>query len=413
MDDWLGLRARTHGDHPAIVADGARCSYCELAELVSDAAGGLSAGERVFVPARRDLEFVVRVHACARAGAVLVPLDPRLRPAEAAALREAATRAQAAPGDTILFTSGTTRTPKPVVLTRRNHEASAIASAWNLGVAPDDRWLCVLPVHHIGGLAILFRSAIYGTTAVLHERFDPAEVVKAVEAGEVTLASLVATMVRRMRAAGLSAPRAMRAVLLGGGPVPREQLEWSARFGLPVLQTYGMTETASQIATLRVEEALEHHGSAGRPLLGVELRIGDRGEILVRGPMVARSALANDGWLHTGDAGHLDEDGFLHVQGRLDETIVTGGENVAAPEVEDALLAHPAVADAAVAGQPDAEWGEAVVAWVVLATHASDADLAGHCRARLAPFKVPKRFVRVRELPRNEAGKVVRRRLPR
>jgi O-succinylbenzoic acid--CoA ligase len=311
----------------------------------------------------------------------------------------------------VLFTSGTTGAPKPVVLTRANHEASAIASAWNLGVAPDDRWLCVLPLHHVGGLAILWRSAIYGTTVVLHERFDAAAAVAAIESGEVTLASLVPTMLRRMREAGLSHPGRLRAVLLGGGPVPRDLLEWSSAIGLPVLQTYGMTETASQVATLRAEEALRHHGSAGRPLLGVELRIGEDGEILVRGPMVAASALADDGWLHTRDRGRLDENGFLHVEGRLDDVIVTGGENVMAGEVEDALMAHPAVADVAVAGRPDAEWGQAVTAWVVLATHVPDGELAAHCRRLVSPHKVPKSFVRVDELPRNAAGKVVRREL--
>jgi len=410
--DWLALRARTHGDHPAVAGDGWSRTYAELDSAASRVAETMAAGERAFAAARRELDFAVLVHAAARAGAVLVPLDPRTGAAEARRLREAAEAATAGPGDTILFTSGTTGGPKPVVLTRENHAASAIASAWNLGVAPDDRWLCVLPVHHVGGLAILLRSTIYGTTAVLHERFDAGRAVRAIEDGEVTLASVVATMLRRMRDAGLSRAEGLRALLVGGGPVPHDLLEWAAATGLPALQTYGMTETASQIATLRVDEALAHHGSAGRPLLGVDIRMDDRGEILVRGPMVAASAIDPDGWLHTGDAGHLDEDGFLHVRGRIDETIVTGGENVAAAEVEDVLLAHPAVADAAVAGRPDREWGEVVVAFVVLATHASDAELAAHCRDRLRPFKAPKRFIRLRELPRNEAGKVVRRRLP-
>jgi O-succinylbenzoic acid--CoA ligase len=324
----------------------------------------------------------------------------------------AAEAASATPGDTILFTSGTTGEARPVVLTPDNHAASAIASAWNLGVAPDDRWLCVLPVHHIGGLAILLRSVIYGTTVVLHEDFDAEAAVAAIASGEVTLASLVPTMLRRMRAAGLSGPGRLRAILLGGGPVPRDLLEWAVEIGLPVLQTYGMTETASQVATLRAGEAVTHHGSAGRPLLGVELSIAGGGEILVRGPMVARGAVADDGWLHTGDAGHLDEDGFLHVEGRIDDVIVTGGENVGAGEVEDVLLSHPAVADAAVAGRPDREWGAAVTAWVVLATHVPDVELASHCRGRLAGHKVPKAFVRMEELPRNAAGKVLRRRLP-
>ena len=127
--------------------------------------------------------------------------------------------------------------------------------------------------------------------------------------------------------------------------------------------------------------------------------------------MVAPGALGEDGWLHTRDRGELDGDGALRVHGRLDDTIVTGGENVAALEVEETLLAHPAVADAAVAGRPDPEWGEAVTAWVVLAAEASDAELIAHCRARLAPFKVPKAVHRVAELPRNAAGKVLRGRL--
>jgi len=326
-------------------------------------------------------------------------------------MRAAAEEIGAGEGDTVLFTSGTTGAPKAVVLTRLNHEASAIASAWNLGVAPDDRWLCVLPLHHIGGLAILLRSAMYGTTAVLHERFDAERVVAAIEAGEVSLVSLVPTMLRRMREAGLSGPGGVRAILLGGGPVPRDLLEWAAAIGLPVLQTYGMTETASQIATLRAGEAVAHHGSAGRPLPGVELAVDGAGEILVRGPMVSAGALSADGWLHTGDRGHLDEDGFLHVEGRIDDVIVTGGENVAAVEVEQALLSHPAVADAAVAGRPDPDWGRAVTAWVVLATHVADSELAAHCRARLAGFKVPKEFIRVDELPRNAAGKLQRAKL--
>jgi o-succinylbenzoate---CoA ligase len=404
LTDWLSLRARTHGDHPAVVGEGFAQTYAELDESVARLAADIRPPKLVVVPAQRDLGFVQLVHACARAGAFLVPTDPRER-------RRPAVAAGGSGGGTVLFTSGTTGAPKPVVLAQENHEASAIASAWNLGVAPDDRWLCVLPLHHVGGLAILWRSVIYGTTVVLHERFDAAAAVEAIQGGEVTVASLVPTMLRRMRAAGLSAPGRLRALLLGGGPVPRDLLEWSAAIGLPALQTYGMTETASQIATLRAEEALHHHGSAGRPLLGVELRIGDGGEILVRGPMVARSALADDGWLHTRDRGRLDEDGFLHVEGRLDDVIVTGGENVMAGEVEDALMAHPAVADAAVAGRPDAEWGEAVTAWVVLATHVPDGELAAHCRRLLAPHKVPKSFARVDELPRNAAGKVVRREL--
>ena len=213
-------------------------------------------------------------------------------------------------------------------------------------------------------------------------------------------------MLRRM--SDLRAAPALRAALVGGGPVPRDLLEWAAERGLPLLQTYGMTETASQIATLPASEAASGTGSAGRPLPGVELRTSEEGEILVRGPMVSRGALAADGWLHTGDRGRLDGDGRLVLEGRMKDVIVTGGENVAAAEVEEALVAHPAVADAAVVGRPDPEWGEVVVAYVVLEGSVSDEELAAHCRRRLAGYKCPRAIVRVEELPRGATGKLLK-----
>jgi O-succinylbenzoic acid--CoA ligase len=187
--------------------------------------------------------------------------------------------------------------------------------------------------------------------------------------------------------------------------VPRDLLEWGAQAGRPLLQTYGMTETCSQIATASAGSA------AARPLPGVQLRIGPDGEILVRGPMVSPGALAADGWLHTGDRGRLDDDGSLHLSGRIKDTIVTGGENVAAAEVEEALVSHPAVADAAVVGRPDPEWGEAVAAFVVLDREATDAELAAHVRERLAGYKVPRTITRVEDLPRTASGKLLKGRL--
>jgi O-succinylbenzoic acid--CoA ligase len=146
-------------------------------------------------------------------------------------------------------------------------------------------------------------------------------------------------------------------------------------------------------------------------LPGVELRIGSQGEILARGPMIAAAELGDDGWLYTGDSGRLDMQGRLHVQGRLKELIVSGGENIAPAEVEAVLLEHPAVADAGVVGKPDREWGEAAVAFVVLSDVVQDGELLEHCRARLASFKVPKRIQERARLPRNAAGKLLRDRL--
>jgi o-succinylbenzoate---CoA ligase len=236
---------------------------------------------------------------------------------------------------------------------------------------------------------------------VIHERFDVERVKAALEAGEVTLASLVPTMLVRLREAGLRAAPGLRAIALGGGPIPAGLLEWAQETGIPVTPVYGMTETCSQVVA----------GSPGRPLRGVELRIGAGGEILVRGPMVAARELSPDGWLHTGDLGRLDEHGRLHLEGRLKELIVTGGENVAPLEVEQILLRHPAVADAAVTGRPDTEWGEAIVAFVVLREPAEQEELRTWCRERLAPHKVPKHVEFVGSLPRSPGGKLVRARL--
>jgi O-succinylbenzoic acid--CoA ligase len=174
-----------------------------------------------------------------------------------------------------------------------------------------------------------------------------------------------------------------------------------------------MTETCSQVTTLSTEDAERKVGSAGRPLLTTHVRIED-GEILVQGPTVAPGCYESDGWLHTGDLGRIDEEGFLYVTGRSSEVIVTGGENVMPAEVEAALIAHPAVADAAVVGRPDPEWQEAVCALVVLNGDAdvTEEDLRSHCSSSLASYKVPKQVDFVSTLPRTASGKLLRGELP-
>jgi o-succinylbenzoate---CoA ligase len=418
-------RLAIHPDSPALIVGGVTFSFRDVGEKAAItarqlAALGVGEGDRVGIALPPGLDFVALLHAMPRLGAVLVPLNTRepQRPELGDALvveeplagleADVPLRTEVDPDATwvILHTSGTTATPKPVELTYGNFHASAVAAASNLPVGPGDRWLCVLPLFHVGGLSILTRSAIHGSCAIVHGRFDADAARESLESGEATLVSLVATMLRRLRAAGLERAPALRAALVGGGPVPRDLLEWGAEAGLPLLQTYGMTETCSQIATAGAGS------SAARPLPGVELRIGAHGEILVRGPMVSPGALGEDGWLHTGDRGRLGDEGFLHVDGRIKDTIVTGGENVAAAEVEAALLSHPAVSDAAVAGRPDPEWGEAVAAFVVLDGEATDADIVRHCRDRLAGYKVPRSIVRVEELPRTASGKLLKGRLP-
>jgi len=398
-----------------LLIDGGAVTYAELDARVIRAARrlaamGVTAGDLVATTLPPGLPFCELLHAAPRLGAVFAPLDPRdpARPGARVTIDEPPAGAEAdVPLRTtvepdavhsVIHTSGTAGRPKPVELTYANHHASAVAAADALGVDPGDRWLCPLPLFHVGGLAVLIRSAIRATTALVHRGFEAARVKAALEAGEATLASLVPTMLARLRAARLERAPALRAIALGGGPIPADLLEWAATAGIPVLPVYGTTETSSQVVA----------GIPGRALRGVRLRVAEDGELLVAGPMVARGALAPDGWLHTGDRARLDEAGRVQVEGRLTDMIVTGGENVSPLEVEQALLAHPAVTDAAVAGRPDPEWGEAVWAFVVLRDGATAGELRDWCRDRLAPFKVPKRIEPVPALPRNAAGKLLR-----
>jgi o-succinylbenzoate---CoA ligase len=302
-----------------------------------------------------------------------------------------------------MHTSGTTAAPREVALSNGNWLANALGSAVALGLDQEERWLCPMPLAHVGGLSILLRSAIYATTAVLHGRFDTDAVGQALSdpAQAITLVSLVPTMLARLLDSGLSEPPTLRWVLLGGGLIAPALLERAAAAGMPVAPTYGMTEACSQIAT------------GGWPLPGVELELAADGEVLVRGAIVAGGALAADGWLHSGDLGAFDERGRLTIIGRKADTIVTGGENVAPTEVEAVLLEHPSVADAAVHARPDPEWGEAVIATVVVRDGAGVGaeELQAHCAARLARFKVPKDVTFAPRLPRTVSGKLLRREL--
>jgi O-succinylbenzoic acid--CoA ligase len=227
-------------------------------------------------------------------------------------------------------------------------------------------------------------------------------------------------------------PSSLRCVLLGGGPAPEPLLQRCATLGVPVVQTYGLTEAASQVATLEPEDALRKLGSAGKPLFGTELRIEDadgaflapgaEGEIVVRGPTVTPGYLnrpgptaraIRDGWLHTGDIGYLDAKGYLYVLDRRDDLIVSGGENVYPAEIEAVLQSHPDVLEAGVWGAPDQRWGQVPIAAVVLRPGVSvTADaLIAHCRERLAAYKTPVRIELRTELPRNAAGKLLRNQL--
>jgi O-succinylbenzoic acid--CoA ligase len=431
----------------ALAFEQERWSFAELDRRVDAAAHslahqhGVRQGQRIGLHAPNGAAFVVAVHALMRLGAVLVPINTRLTAAEIdwqrqdaelalmlddAAVRQLLTCREAAAAQrefdldephSIIYTSGTTGRPKGAILTYGNQWWSAVASALNLGLRADDRWLACLPLFHVGGLSILLRAAIYGITAEIHTRFDPAAVNAAIDA-DVSFISVVSTMLDRMLAErGTQAyPSSLRCVLLGGGPAPLPLLERALQLQVPVVQTYGLTETASQVVTLSPEDAVRKVGSAGKPLMGSEIRIDPQGEICVRGPTVSPGYLhqpPRTGWLQTGDLGYLDDEGFLYVLDRREDLIVSGGENVYPAEVEAALLAHPAVEEAGVTGVPDAEWGRSVAAAIKLHPQytATEDELIAFCRGRLAGYKVPRRIEFRDALPRNAAGKLLRREL--
>ena len=280
-----------------------------------------------------------------------------------------------------------------------------------------------MPLFHVGGLSIVLRSAIYGTAIILQRGFDEGEVARSLHDEAVTQVSVVPAMLQRLLDADARpSPQSLRVVLVGG-PVPPQLLERALSRGFPVIQTYGLTEAASQVATLAPADAATHLGSAGKPLLVTQLRVdspnpGEPGEILVAGPTVtpgyfqnaeATAATLHDGWLHTGDIGRLDDDGFLFVLDRRDDLIVCGGENVYPAEVEAAALCLPGVVEAAVVGVSEPTWGQVVAAVLVCDGTFDREAFDRELRTKLAGYKVPRIVVTVSELPRTASGKIQRR----
>jgi O-succinylbenzoic acid--CoA ligase len=367
----------------------------------------------------------------------------------------------------LLFTSGTTGQPKAVVLTAGNVLASAGASAVRLGTLPEDRWLLALSMGGMGGLAPIYRTVLYGTTLVLEREFDAHGTLETLSARACTGISLVPTMLSRLLdvieedgsegdgengetdetngGSGGSedggdsegVPASLRCVLLGGAPASRGLIERCRGSEVPVYPTYGMTETASQVATARPEEAFARPGTVGRPLFGVDVRAvgdgrvldaGEEGELVVSGPIVtpgyyddpeATAAAVSEVGLHTGDRGYVDGDGRVWVTGRADDRIVTGGQTIDPEEVAGTLRAHPGVREAAVVGLDSEQWGERVGALIVGeepeaggtgadGIGASAAELEAFCRERLAGYKLPRTIAFADRLPRTGSGTVDR-----
>jgi acyl-CoA synthetase (AMP-forming)/AMP-acid ligase II len=340
-----------------------------------------------------------------------------------------------------MYTSGTTGRPKGAVLTHRavcanTEQLNAISR-----ISSPDRFLIVAPVYHAAAAINVFNTVRRGGTLVLMEDFDPRTVLYALAEQRITATILVPAM---LQACLVTAPDTrqlsypdLRYIGYGGSPIAAETLRRAIDvFGCEFGQGYGMTEASAVLTGLTPEDhdrALAGDPglllSCGRPLAGTDLRIvdaddrdvpvGEIGEIVARGPQLMRgywklpeatAATLAGGWMHTGDAGRVDAEGFVYVSDRVKDMIVSGGENIYPAEIENALFAHPAIADAAVIGVPDGRWGEAVKAVIVLRDghSADDVELIAFCRGRLAGFKVPRSVDFVAELPRNPSGKVLK-----
>lgn len=473
---WLATRARLAGDAEAIRFGGDVVPWNALAseaEAVAEslASLGVSRGDIVAVHMAPHPRFVAILHALQMLGAALLPLNRRLARPELerilahatprlflvdeavdeavvppglrtlhafddlgrAAARKAftlPTRIDPEAALTIVYTSGTTAAPKGVVLTNANHAASAAASRLRLGHGAADTWLATLPLFHVGGLAILARAVLEGSSIELEAGFDVERAVEVLEQGRATMISVVPTMLARvLDRMTTAASGRVRCVLVGGAALPAALGRRALDAGLPLSATWGMTEACSQICSTRPGSAEAARGLVGRPLEGTGIRVDGAddegwGEVLVRGAGVMRGYLRNPeadrraldrGWLRSGDIGRIDEDGVLALSGRRDDLIVTGGENVAPTEVEHVLDEHPDVVESLVVGVADAQWGESLVAEVVCAGgRGPDADALRHwCRQRLAAYKVPREFRFVEALPRGATGKVLRPRPPR
>lgn len=436
---------------PAIVGPGGKISYRELDLRVTSAAEvlgemGLSDGVRVALHGPKDRRYLVALLALIRAGAVACPVSTRVPPqAVPPLLEKAGCRAlisdtdepaetagvktlgwDALPGDeparavppsgppsgpspgplsvpldrpaTVVFTSGSTGAPKAALHTFGNHYLSAEGSNANIDLAPGDRWLHSLPIYHVGGLSVVFRCLMAGATISLPDPQSP--LTEAVAASGATHVSVVATQLRRLLRDGAGSVGYLKAVLLGGGPVPIPLVQEAAARGLPVHASYGLTEMASQVTTTPPGAAPDELRTSGRVLPHREVSVAEDGGILVRGGTLFAGYAEGEavdlpldagGWFATGDLGEMDANGFLRVTGRRDNMFVSGGENVQPEEIEAALRALGGVEDAVAVPVPDDEFGGRPAAFV-RTTADAPTDLAGALEPVLPRFKIPVAF---------------------
>ena len=311
----------------------------------------------------------------------------------------------------VIATSGSEGEPRRVMLSDANLDAAAGAANPHLSLLPGDLWLDCLPLHHIGGLSILWRCARASAGVLLHEGFAAETVAASLVHHPVTHLSLVPAMLARLLDCGARPPGCLRHVVVGGAALAQVLHDRATAAGWPLNPSYGMSETSAQVATHKACDGPWHEGLVGRPLGANEFALTTGGRIRVRGPQVMAGyvdggGIAADGWLTTGDLGKIDEKGRLTVTGRADDILISGGSNIHPLTVESCLAGCPGIRDVAIAGLPDPVWGDRIVAFVV--GDATPEGIQAWCRTRLPRAALPRHIIRLTSLPRNAAGKLER-----
>jgi len=462
----LSEAARRYKDLPAVISDDRIISYGQYDQLVASAASrlknvGVTPGERVAIVSPNFIKLPILLMALFRIGAVACPISPRL-PQQTVAeyikkigcskifdltnqlhidksfgittlpvaeIIDFTSAGATASGDhfvsldqeaTIIATSGTSAQPKAVLHTYGNHYYSAIGSNKNIKVQPSDRWLLSLPLYHVGGLAILFRTML-GGGAVVMANMD-ADLLDTIRKYQVTHLSLVHTQLYRLlhKKPGRDEIKGLSALLVGGSAIPRALITQAYECGLPLFTSYGLTEMTSQVITTNPGDSLDRLLTSGRLLDHHQVRISSEGEILVKGDTLFCGYVEqdevflpvdSDGWFHTGDLGRLDDTGYLTVRGRMDSMFVSGGENIHPEEIEGTLSLLDDVSDAVVVPVEDDEFGFRPVAFIRTEgnKHVYKSDLVTRLEQYLPRFKIPTRFYKWPETAQHSDVKPSRR----
>ncbi len=500
LSDWIKCHADTTPGKPAILFEGGEISYASLARRIDSCAGilldglGIEAGDRVAFLGQNSPEQIVLLFACARVGAILLPLNWRLAPPEHVQLLQHADPRVLFVGDVytdhvnsvreqlgsitlvsyggagegwlsfedletdergypssagapdgaetglnedrgllLCYTSGTTGIPKGALLSEKALACNAANSIDMHAMTAADTVLTILPMFHVGGLNIQTMPALFaGATVVLLRQFDVDLFYQAIEAHPVTLTLVVPTILLLLMADARwdnGRPASLRIIGIGSTVVPESMVSQVCDWGVPLVQVYGSTETCPIAAYTPPGDAARNPASTGKTAKHCEIRIvdkkgkklgaGDSGEILVRGPNVmtkywrdadATREVFSGGWLHTGDIGHFDQEGFLFVDGRLKDMIISGGENIYPALIENLLSECDDIEEVAVVGRPDEHWGEVAVAVVVVkqGSTVNAEKIINFCSGRISRFSCPREAVRVDNLPRNAMGKVLK-----